>query len=169
MHHFLFIKLWNQTVIFLKPSMECYETQWMFLLPGFGQQAQKHLALAKEMLPLWFSCREEKLEVLTCLLSIHLTQGAACVVAAKYPDVLQSFTFYTQRWKEIPKSNAKWGLDLFLNLADEAEASFLEAGKTLEELHQQSSISLEEKTNTELEISTGLYRYKHLLFILSTV
>lgn len=46
------------------------------------------------------------------------------------------------------------------NSADEAEASFLEAGKTLEELHQQSSISREEKTKTQLEIFTGLYRFE---------
>lgn len=74
MPHRLFTKLFNECSFF-----SCN-------LLGFGLQAQKHLALAKEMLPLWCSCREEKLEVLTCLLSIHLTHGAACVITAKYPD-----------------------------------------------------------------------------------
>lgn len=97
------------------------------LFKGYGLQAQKHVVLAKEILPGWCSSREEKLDVLTCLLSIHLTHAAACVITAKS--------------------------------ADQAKASFLQAGKTLEELHQQSNISLEEKTKTELEIFTGLYRY----------
>lgn len=53
----------------------------------------------------------------------------------------------------------KESLILFFKSTDEAEASFLEAGKIVEELHQQSGISLEEKTKTELEISTSLCRY----------
>ncbi|CAG13081.1 unnamed protein product [Tetraodon nigroviridis] len=41
---------------------------------------------------------------------------------------------------------------------DEAESSFLESEKLVEELHQRGDISQEEKTDTEQEISTGLYR-----------
>lgn len=53
----------------------------------------------------------------------------------------------------------KESLTLFFKSTNEAEASFLEAGKVVEELHQRSGISLEEKTKTELEISTSLCRY----------
>lgn len=72
-----------------------------------------------------------------------------------------SLTLNVWGWKENPNLSAKRVLDLFFKSADEAEASFLEAGKTLAELHQQSSISPEAKTKTELEISAGLYRYKN--------
>lgn len=40
----------------------------------------------------------------------------------------------------------------------EAESSFLEAEKIVEELHELGGISQEEKTNAELQISTGLSR-----------
>lgn len=48
-------------------------------------QAQEHLALARELLPFTSSCKEEKLEVLMCLLSIHLIQGGAMLITAEYP------------------------------------------------------------------------------------
>ncbi|XP_030280889.1 tetratricopeptide repeat protein 23 isoform X2 [Sparus aurata] len=98
-----------------------------FQLKGWGLQAKEHAALAREQLPFVssVSCREKKLEILMCLLSIHLTQGAASLTAA--------------------------------NL-EEAESSFLEAQKVVEELHQRGGISQEEKINTEVEISTGLSR-----------
>lgn len=43
---------------------------------------------------------------------------------------------------------------------EEAESSFLESERLLEELHQRSDISQEEKIKTKQEISTGLYRYR---------
>lgn len=52
----------------------------------------------------------------------------------------------------------KMSLTLFFLTLAEAESSFLEAEKIVEELHQRGAISQEEKTITELEISTGLSR-----------
>ncbi|KAI3370734.1 hypothetical protein L3Q82_007278 [Scortum barcoo] len=49
-----------------------------FQLKGWGLQAQEHSARARELLPFCSSsCSGKKLEVLICLLSIHLTQGEA--------------------------------------------------------------------------------------------
>ncbi|KAM6927100.1 tetratricopeptide repeat protein 23 [Lycodopsis pacificus] len=101
-------------------------------LKGWGLQAQEHSALARELLPFCSSvssCRGEKLEVLMCLLNVHLTQGGASLLTAKYP---YHDTFY--------------------------KSSFLEAEQVLEELHQLSGINQEEKMKTELEISAGLCR-----------
>ncbi|XP_010732600.3 tetratricopeptide repeat protein 23 [Larimichthys crocea] len=99
-----------------------------FQFKGWGLQAQEHSALARELLPFcssMSSCKEEKLEVLRCLLSVHLTQGGASLRTA--------------------------------NL-EEAESSFLEAEQVVEELHQRGGITQDEKTKSELEISTGLSR-----------
>lgn len=64
-------------------------TQWWFFVPwGWGLQAQEHSALARELLPFCpsiSSSRGEKLEVLMCLLNVHLTQGGASLLTAKYP------------------------------------------------------------------------------------
>ena len=71
---FFFLFISNSTIAFV-PS-------------GWGLQAQEHSLLARELLPFCSSispCRGEKLEVLTCLLSIHLTQGGAALLTAKYP------------------------------------------------------------------------------------
>nr|XP_020467433.1 tetratricopeptide repeat protein 23-like isoform X2 [Monopterus albus] len=51
-----------------------------FHFKGFGLQAQKHSAQARELLPSISSCRDDKLEVLTCLLGVHLTQGGAALL-----------------------------------------------------------------------------------------
>lgn len=51
-------------------------------------------------------------------------------------------------------------LDALFVTVEEAESSFLESERLVEELHQRSDISQEEKIKTEQEISTGLYRYK---------
>lgn len=51
-------------------------------------------------------------------------------------------------------------LDDFLLTVEEAESSFLESERLVEELHQRSDISHAEKIKIELEISAGLYRYK---------
>ncbi|XP_059191665.1 tetratricopeptide repeat protein 23 isoform X2 [Centropristis striata] len=99
-----------------------------FQFKGWGLQAQEHSAQARELLPFCpsiSSCRSEKLEVLMCLLNIHLTQGGAYLLTA--------------------------------NL-EEAECSFLEAERVLEELHQHGGINQEEKMKTELEVSTALSR-----------
>ncbi|KAF7224511.1 tetratricopeptide repeat protein 23 [Nothobranchius furzeri] len=50
---------------------------------GWGQQALDHLAFPKDFLPFcssMSSCGDERLEVLTCLLSVHLTQGGASLL-----------------------------------------------------------------------------------------
>ncbi|XP_076589084.1 tetratricopeptide repeat protein 23 isoform X1 [Chaetodon auriga] len=99
-----------------------------FQFKGWGQQAQEHCILARELLPFCStisSCREEKLEILTCLLSVHLTQGGASLLTASL---------------------------------EEAESSFLEAEQVAEELQQRGGINQEEKIKTELEISAGLSR-----------
>ena len=66
-----------------------FQTQrLLFVSSGWGLQALEHSLLARELLPFCSSispCRGEKLEVLTCLLSIHLTQGGAALLTAKYP------------------------------------------------------------------------------------
>ncbi|XP_047451875.1 tetratricopeptide repeat protein 23 [Mugil cephalus] len=54
-----------------------------FQFKGWGLQAQEHSAQARELLPFcpsMSSCRDDKLEVLTCLLSVHLTQGGASLL-----------------------------------------------------------------------------------------
>ncbi|XP_023120486.2 tetratricopeptide repeat protein 23 isoform X1 [Amphiprion ocellaris] len=99
-----------------------------FCFKGWALQAHEHSVLAKELLPFCSSitsCKPEKLEVLTCLLTIHLTQGGASLLTD--------------------------------NLV-EAESSFLEAEHIVDELHQHSAVSQEEKIKTQLEISTGLCR-----------
>ncbi|KAM9854766.1 tetratricopeptide repeat protein 23 [Aulostomus maculatus] len=104
---------------------------------GWGLQASEHASLAREQLPFCSpssSCRGEKLEVLSCLLSIHLTQGGAALLTTQYP------------------SNYDKGI------LSEAESSYLEAKQILEELHQHGGNSQEEKMKTELEVFTGLSR-----------
>ncbi|KAM7396674.1 hypothetical protein PAMP_019698 [Pampus punctatissimus] len=108
-----------------------------FQFKGLGLQAQEHSLLAKEHLPFISSissCRDEKLDVLTCLLSIHLTHGGVALHTDKYP-------FH----------------GMFDNKG-EAESSYLEAKQIIEELHQHEGINEEEKIKTELDISTGLSR-----------
>ncbi|CAK6951102.1 LOW QUALITY PROTEIN: tetratricopeptide repeat protein 23 [Scomber scombrus] len=108
-----------------------------FQFKGWGLQAQEHSLLARELLtfcPSISSCRDEKLEVLSCLLSISLTQGGAALLSAKYP------------------------CHYVFNNKGEAELSYLEAKRIIEELHQHGGIGEEEKIKSDLEISTGLSR-----------
>ncbi|XP_044049982.1 tetratricopeptide repeat protein 23 isoform X2 [Siniperca chuatsi] len=62
-----------------------------FHFKGWGLQAQEHSALARELLPFCSSCRGEKLEFLTCLLSVHLTQGGASLLTANLEEAESSF------------------------------------------------------------------------------
>ncbi|XP_018519544.1 tetratricopeptide repeat protein 23 isoform X1 [Lates calcarifer] len=59
-----------------------------FQFKGLGLQAQEHLAVARELLPVCSSCRSEKL---TCLLSVHLTQGRAALLTADFEEAESSF------------------------------------------------------------------------------
>ncbi|XP_036961707.1 tetratricopeptide repeat protein 23 isoform X2 [Acanthopagrus latus] len=74
-----------------------------FQLKGWGLQAKEHAALAREQLPFCssVSCREEKLEILMCLLSIHLTQGAASLTTANLEDAESSFLEAQQVVEEL--------------------------------------------------------------------
>ncbi|XP_068595514.1 tetratricopeptide repeat protein 23 [Brachionichthys hirsutus] len=102
-----------------------------FIFKGWGLQAQKHSALARELLPVCSSdssCREDKMEFLVCLLSVHLTWAGASLITA--------------------------------NLG-EAESFFVEADHVVKQLHQHGGISQEEKIKVELEICTGLSRVYH--------
>ncbi|XP_013858986.1 tetratricopeptide repeat protein 23 isoform X2 [Austrofundulus limnaeus] len=92
---------------------------------GWGLQAQEHVIKARDHLPVCSSCRDEKLDVLLCLLSVNLTEGAA---------------------------------SLLTDNLEEADSSLLKAEQIVEELHQQDVINQEEKRETRLEISSGLYR-----------
>ncbi|KAM4619092.1 tetratricopeptide repeat protein 23 [Polymixia lowei] len=95
---------------------------------GWGAQALEHSSLARELLPLYSpisTSTEDRIQVLTCLLGTHLTQGGAALLTA----------------------NLK-----------EAECSYLNAERILEQLYQQAGINQEEKIKTELEISTSLSR-----------
>lgn len=69
-----------------------------FQLKGWGPQAQEHSALARELLPF---CSSEKLEVLTCLLNIHLTQGGASLLTANLEDAESSFLEAEQVLEEL--------------------------------------------------------------------
>ncbi|XP_075998690.1 tetratricopeptide repeat protein 23 [Genypterus blacodes] len=65
-----------------------------FLFKGLALQAQKHSSKARELLSLTAStstCREETLQVLTCLLSINLTQGGATLLTANLEEAESAF------------------------------------------------------------------------------
>nr|XP_046250353.1 tetratricopeptide repeat protein 23 isoform X2 [Scatophagus argus] len=67
---------------------------WLFVPSGWGLQAREHSALARELLPFCSSIsssREEKLEVLMCLLSVHLTQGGASLITSHLEEAESSF------------------------------------------------------------------------------
>lgn len=134
-----------------------YTQWWLFVPSGWALQAQEHSAQARELLPFCSSissCGGEKLEVLLCLLGIHLTRGGASLLTAKYP-CHDMFYNNVWDWTELSSWISPW---LFSTL-EEAESSFLEAERVVEELHQHDGINQEEKIKTELEISTGLSRY----------
>uniref|UniRef100_UPI0037E991D6 tetratricopeptide repeat protein 23 n=1 Tax=Semicossyphus pulcher TaxID=241346 RepID=UPI0037E991D6 len=72
-----------------------------FQLKGWGLQAQEHSALARELLPFCSSissCKGEKLEV---LLSVHLTQGGASLLAANLEEAESSFLEGEQVLEEL--------------------------------------------------------------------
>lgn len=50
-------------------------------------------------------------------------------------------------------------LDPLFLTGEEAESSFLESERLVEELHQRGDISQEDKIKTIQEVSSGLYRY----------
>ncbi|XP_028441807.1 tetratricopeptide repeat protein 23 isoform X1 [Perca flavescens] len=65
-----------------------------FQFKGWGLQAQEHSALARELLPFCpsiSSCRGENLEVLMCLLNVHLTQGGASLLTSNLEEAESSF------------------------------------------------------------------------------
>ncbi|KAM6961197.1 tetratricopeptide repeat protein 23 [Aplochiton taeniatus] len=55
-------------------------------LKGWGVQAQEHASRARELLPLYSpmtTSREDRVLAVSCLLSIHLTQGGAALLTGK--------------------------------------------------------------------------------------
>uniref|UniRef100_A0AAQ4PP37 Tetratricopeptide repeat domain 23 n=1 Tax=Gasterosteus aculeatus aculeatus TaxID=481459 RepID=A0AAQ4PP37_GASAC len=66
-----------------------------FQLKGWGLQAKEHSALARELLlPLCSptsSCRDDELQVLVCLLSVHLTHGGASLQTDNLEEAECSF------------------------------------------------------------------------------
>lgn len=86
-----------------------------FVSWGWGLQAREHSALARELLPFCpsiSSCREEKLEVLLCLLNVHLTQGGASLLTAKYPSHVMVYNNVCELDRSISSNNqAETSLD----------------------------------------------------------
>ncbi|XP_037622878.1 tetratricopeptide repeat protein 23 [Sebastes umbrosus] len=75
-----------------------------FHFKGWGLQAQEHSTLARELLPFCpsvSSCRDEKLEVLMCLLNVHLTQGGASLLTADLEEAESSFLEAEQVVEEL--------------------------------------------------------------------
>ncbi|XP_045893316.1 tetratricopeptide repeat protein 23 isoform X2 [Micropterus dolomieu] len=75
-----------------------------FQFKGWGLQAQEYSALARELLPFCTSissCRGEKLEFLTCLLSVHLTQGGASLLTANLEEAESSFVEAEQALEKL--------------------------------------------------------------------
>uniref|UniRef100_A0A8P4K077 Tetratricopeptide repeat domain 23 n=1 Tax=Dicentrarchus labrax TaxID=13489 RepID=A0A8P4K077_DICLA len=94
-----------------------------FQFKGFGLQAQEHLALARELLPYCSSissCREEKLEVLTCLLSVHLTQGGASLLMDNLED---AENFFLETEKVLEDLHQRGGISQQEKMKTELELS----------------------------------------------
>ncbi|XP_017261505.1 tetratricopeptide repeat protein 23 isoform X2 [Kryptolebias marmoratus] len=68
---------------------------------GWGLQAQEHLAKARDFLPFCSSNRDEKLVVLSCLLSVNLTQGAASLLADNLEEADSSLLKAEQIMEEL--------------------------------------------------------------------
>ncbi|XP_039988212.1 tetratricopeptide repeat protein 23 isoform X2 [Xiphias gladius] len=80
-----------------------------FKFKGWGPQAQEHSALARELLPVYSSLssrRGVKHEVITCLLSVHLTQGGAALLAANLEEAEFSFLEAEQLLEELHQHSA---------------------------------------------------------------
>ncbi|XP_029290698.1 tetratricopeptide repeat protein 23 isoform X2 [Cottoperca gobio] len=75
-----------------------------FQFKGWGLQAQEHSALARELLPFCSSissCRGEKLDVLQCVLNVHITQGGASLLKANLEEAESSFLEAEQVIEEL--------------------------------------------------------------------
>lgn len=68
------------------------------------------------------------------------------------------FPINVWNWTEISFQISSWISPWLFSTLEEAESSFLEAEQVVEELHQRGGITQDEKTKSELEISTGLSR-----------
>ncbi|XP_029378617.1 tetratricopeptide repeat protein 23 isoform X1 [Echeneis naucrates] len=71
---------------------------------GWGLQAREHCILARELLSVCFtisSCSSEKHKILTCVLSVHLTQGGAALLTANLEEAESSFLEAEQVLKEL--------------------------------------------------------------------
>ncbi|KAM9754649.1 tetratricopeptide repeat protein 23 isoform 2-T2 [Menidia menidia] len=112
---------------------------------GWGLQAMEHLVLAKERLPFCSSYGNEKLEVLTCLLSIHLTQGAASLLTDNLEDTHSSFLEADKILEDLHQHNAinhdekiktqleiTSGLHRFYKRQNQLEEALLQCEKSLE-------------------------------------
>ncbi|XP_037538805.1 tetratricopeptide repeat protein 23 [Nematolebias whitei] len=72
-----------------------------FQFKGWGLQAQEHLAKARDLLPFYSSCRDEKLDVLLCLLNVNLTQGAAALLTDNLEEADSSLLKAEQIMEEL--------------------------------------------------------------------
>lgn len=89
----------------------------LYVHTGWGLQALEHSVLARELLSVCSSIssfRGEKHEMLTCLLSIHLTRGGAALLTAKYPFAWYVFILiYESEQKSTENCKVKMSLTLF--------------------------------------------------------
>lgn len=76
-------------------------------------------------------------------------------MAAKYPYGMCYIQIWGHKW-DLKAENI---LDPLFLTGEEAESSFLESERLVEELHQRGDISQEDKIKTIQEVSSGLYRY----------
>ncbi|XP_034032457.1 tetratricopeptide repeat protein 23 [Thalassophryne amazonica] len=78
-----------------------------FKYKGWGLQAWEHSSQARDLLPLCssISCRREKLEVLMCLLSTHLTQGGAALLSHTLEEAESSYLEASQILKELHRQD----------------------------------------------------------------
>ncbi|KAM9352372.1 LOW QUALITY PROTEIN: tetratricopeptide repeat protein 23 [Symphorus nematophorus] len=94
-----------------------------FQFKGWGPQAQEHSALARELLPFCSSvssCREEKLEILTCLLNIHLTQGGASLLT---PNILVAESSFLEAEQVVEDLHQRCGISQEEKIKTELEIS----------------------------------------------
>ncbi|XP_054475478.1 tetratricopeptide repeat protein 23 [Anoplopoma fimbria] len=75
-----------------------------FQFKGWGLQALEHSAMARELLPFCPSVssgRGEKLEVLMCLLNVHLTKGGSSLLTTNLEEAESSFLEAEQVLEEL--------------------------------------------------------------------